>query len=117
MAGQLKRGEIWTVSGASDYAGKPRPSLILQSDAFDAGQSITVCGFTSDLANATLIRVRVEPTEHNGLFGVSDVMADKITTVARQKLGRKIGALEAEIMEQVDTAVVTFLGLSRDRSN
>ena len=32
----MKRGEIWTVSGGSDYAGKPRPAVILQDKRFDA---------------------------------------------------------------------------------
>jgi len=32
----MRRGEIWTVSGGGDYAGKPRPAVILQDDNFDA---------------------------------------------------------------------------------
>ena len=32
----MKRGEIWTVSGSTDYAGKPRPVVIVQDDSFDA---------------------------------------------------------------------------------
>ena len=32
----MKRGEIWTVAGGKDYAGKPRPALIIQDDRFDA---------------------------------------------------------------------------------
>ena len=39
--GYMKRGEIWTVSGAG-YAGKPRPAVIVQDDRFDATASVTI---------------------------------------------------------------------------
>jgi mRNA-degrading endonuclease toxin of MazEF toxin-antitoxin module len=35
----MKRGEVWTVSGGKDYAGKPRPVVVVQDDAFDATDS------------------------------------------------------------------------------
>ena len=31
----MKRGKVWTASGTG-YAGKPRPSVIVQDDRFDA---------------------------------------------------------------------------------
>jgi mRNA-degrading endonuclease toxin of MazEF toxin-antitoxin module len=43
----MKRGEIWTVGGAKDFAGKPRPAVIVQEDSFDGTESITVCSFTT----------------------------------------------------------------------
>jgi mRNA interferase MazF len=39
----MRRGEIWTVADGRDYAGKPRPVVIVQGDSFDATDSITVC--------------------------------------------------------------------------
>jgi mRNA interferase MazF len=38
----VKRGEIWTISGGSDLAGKPRPAVIIQDDGFDATTSVTL---------------------------------------------------------------------------
>ena len=32
----MRRGDIWTVAGGKDYAGKPRPVVIVQDDSFDA---------------------------------------------------------------------------------
>ena len=32
----MKRGDIWTVAGGKDYAGKPRPFVVVQDDSFDA---------------------------------------------------------------------------------
>ena len=43
----MKRGEIRTVAGGKDYAGKPRPVVIIQDDSFDATNSITICAFTT----------------------------------------------------------------------
>ena len=77
----MKRGEIWTVAGGKDYAGKPRAVVIVQDDNFDATDSITVCAFTTDPTDAPLFRLPVEPTERNGLRSPSRLMVDKITTV------------------------------------
>ena len=41
----MKRGEVWIVAGGKDYAGKPRPAVILQDDRFDMTNSITICAF------------------------------------------------------------------------
>jgi mRNA interferase MazF len=64
----MKRGEIWTVAGSKDYAGKPRPVVILQDDRFDAAASITVCAFTTDPTEAPMFRLLIQPTDRNGLL-------------------------------------------------
>ena len=48
----MKRGEIWTVAGGQDYAGKPRPVTIVQDDSFDKTTSITICSFTTNETEA-----------------------------------------------------------------
>ena len=57
----MRRGGIWTVSGANDYAGKPRPAVIVQDDSFDATNSITICAFTTDETEAPLFRLLRAP--------------------------------------------------------
>ena len=107
-----KRGEVWTVSGGSDYAGKPRPAVILQDDRFDTIQSITVCGFTSTGTDAPLFRLTVDPSETNGLAKPSEIMVDKIMTVPRTKLGQRVGRLSDSDMVRLNRAVIVFLGLA-----
>jgi mRNA interferase MazF len=92
----VRRGEVWTVSGGSDYAGKPRPAVILQDDSFDATDSITICAFTTDPTDAPLFRFVVEPNERNGLRSAGRLMVDKITTVSKTKLGAQVGRLDDE---------------------
>jgi mRNA interferase MazF len=108
----VKRGEIWTVAGGKDYAGKPRPVVILQDDSFDATDSITICAFTTDETEAPLFRLAVAPNERNGLREMCRLMADKITTVAKSKVGERIGRLDEEDVLRLNQAVLVFLGLA-----
>ncbi|MGB6964950.1 MAG: type II toxin-antitoxin system PemK/MazF family toxin [Xanthobacteraceae bacterium] len=108
----MKRGEVWTVAGGKDYAGKPRPVVILQDDSFDATDSITVCAFTTDPTDAPLFRLAVEPTERKGLRSASRLMADKITTIPKSKVGERVGRIDDEDMVRLNQAVMVFLGLA-----
>jgi mRNA interferase MazF len=108
----VKRGEIWTVCGGSDYAGKPRPAVILQDDRFDASTSITICAFTIDPTPAPLFRLVIEANELNGLQTASSLMVDKITTLPKTKIGRQVGRLDAKDMVRLDRAVLVFLGFA-----
>jgi mRNA interferase MazF len=38
-------------------------------------------------------------------------MVDKLTTVARSKLGNRLGRLDTKDMERLSQAVIVFLGL------
>jgi mRNA interferase MazF len=108
----MRRGEIWTVSGGRDYAGKPRPVVIVQDDAFNATHSITICSFTTDPTDARLFRLPVEPNERNGLRSPSRLMVDKITIVPKSKIGERIGRLDDEDVVRLNQAVMVFLGLA-----
>lgn len=113
----MKRGEIWTVAGGPDYAGKPRPAVILQDDRFDRTSSVTICAFTSDQTDAPLFRILIEPSERNGLRTESRLMADKITTVPKARIGKSIGRLDDEDVIRLNRAIVVFLGLAGGTAN
>lgn len=108
----MKRGEIWTVAGAGDYAGKPRPVVIIQDDSFDSTKSITVCGITTYETEAPLFRLAVEPNDRNGLRAACWLMVDKVTTVPKSKIGARVGRLDAEDLLRVNQAILVFLGLA-----
>ncbi len=108
----MRRGEIWTISGGADYAGKPRPAVVVQDDAFDATSSVTICAFTTDETEAPLFRISVEPSEGNGLKKLSRLMVDKVTTVPKTKIGSRIGSLGDQDIVQLNRAIVVFLGLA-----
>jgi mRNA interferase MazF len=95
----MRRGDIWTVAGGKDYAGKARPVVVVQDDSFDATDSITVCAFTADETDAPLFRLPVEPNERNGLRVACRLMVDKITTVSKSKVGARVYAPDEEAAE------------------
>ena len=108
----MKRGEVWTAAGGKDYAGKPRPVVIIQDDRFAATASVTICPFTSDPTDAPLLRLVVEPSAMNGLATTSRLMVDKLTTVAKEKLGRRLGRLGDDDTLRLNRAILVFLGLA-----
>lgn len=108
----MRRGEIWTVASGKDYAGKPRPVVILQDDRFDKTASVTVCALTRDPTDAPLFRLRIDPSEPNGLRAASRLMVDKITTVPKTKIGSLVGRLADEDILRLNRAVLVFLGIA-----
>jgi len=108
----MKRGEIWTVAGGSGYVGKARPCVIVQDDRFDATASISICAFTTDPTDAPLFRLVVEPNAENGLKESCRLMADKIATVPKSKLGVRIGRLDDRDIRRLNAALLVFLGLA-----
>ncbi len=109
----MKRGELWTAAGGGDYTGKPRPVVIVQDDRFSGTNSVTVCALTSDLTEAPLFRVPLIPTPGNGLHAECRVMVDKITTLRRSRLTRRIGALAAMDMRRIERSLLVYLGIAR----
>jgi len=101
------------MAGGSGYAGKPRPVLIVQDDAFAERDSVTVCLITTDPVDLPLFRIPVEPTADNGLRAPSHLMADKVTTVQRSRLGQRIGCLADDDLLRLNRSLLVFLGLAR----
>jgi mRNA interferase MazF len=108
----MKRGDVVTVAASGDY-GKPRPAVIVQTDALPAEHaSVVVCQMTSDLSDAPELRVTIEPTEKNGLKVRSQVMADKPVTIRRERVGRSIGHLDDNDIGRLNIALAFVMGLA-----
>jgi mRNA interferase MazF len=108
----MQRGDVVIVAAAGDY-GKPRPAVIVQTDAFpEKHASVVVCQLTSELAEAPDFRVTIEPGPENGLRLKSQVMADKPVTIRRERIGQKIGHLGNQDMTRLGIALAFVLGLA-----
>jgi mRNA interferase MazF len=108
----MKRGDVVTVAATGDY-GKPRPAVIVQTDALPLEHaSVVVCQMTSDLTDAPDFRVTIEPSEKNGLRARSQVMADKPVTIRRERVGRQIGHLEDNDIARLNIALAFVMGLA-----
>lgn len=108
----MRRGEVWTQSGGAGYAGKPRPVLIVQSDLLADVDSVVTCLFTTHDRRELPTRVPVAATPANGLMEDSELMADKIMAVARNRLGKRIGTIDEAEMARVETALALVLGFA-----
>jgi mRNA interferase MazF len=108
----MRRGDVVTVSARGDY-GKPRPAVIVQTDAFpDNHASVVICQMTSELFDAPDFRVTIDPTAANGLRVRSQVMADKPVTVRRERVGHAIGRLGGEDIGRLNVALAFVMGLA-----
>jgi mRNA interferase MazF len=108
----MKRGEIWIASGGADYAGKPRPVVIIQDEIAGDTKSITFCPFTTNEQDAPLFRLFITASRGSGLRNDCRLMVDKITTVPKAKMGTRIGQLDTDDMLRLNRAVILFLGLA-----
>jgi mRNA interferase MazF len=108
----MRRGDIVTVAAAGDY-GKPRPAVVVQSDAFpESHASVIVCQMTSELADAPAFRVTIDPSAENGLRVRSQVMADKPVTIRRERIGQRLGRLDREQVARLNAALAFVMGLA-----
>jgi mRNA interferase MazF len=108
----MKRGDVVTIAAAGDY-GKPRPAVIVQTDALPAVHaSVVVCQMTSDYSDAPDFRVTIDPSERNGLRVRSQVMADRPVTIRRERIGRHVGNLDDKDIARLNIALAFVMGLA-----
>jgi mRNA interferase MazF len=108
----MKRGDLVTVAAKDHYSGKPRPALIVQADLFAELHSVAVCLLSSELIEAPLLRLTVEPSPHNGLESRCQIQIDKLVTLPRDKLGGRIGSLDHETLVRVERSLALYLGIA-----
>jgi len=108
----MRRGDIVAVAVSGDY-GKPRPAVVVQSDALpEEYPSVIICQMTSYLEEAAAFRVTVEPDPDNGLRTRSQIMSDKPVSIRRERIGQGIGRLAATDMARLNTALAFVMGLA-----
>ena len=108
----MKRGDLVTVALQGDF-GKPRPALVIQSDAFSDLETVTVLLVTGSLVDAPLLRISILPDAENGLRKESQVMIDKAMTVKRDKIGPAFGHIDANVMVEIERCLALFLGIAK----
>jgi len=109
----VRRGEIRLVSSAAKDR-EPLAAVVLQDDRFEAAPSVTLCPLTSNPADVPLLRMAIDPSDENGLPSQCRLMVDKIITVPRSRIGRRVGQLCREDLVRLNRAVLVFLGFAGD---
>jgi mRNA interferase MazF len=108
----MTRGDVVIVATRGAYTGKPRPAVVIQSDVFDETHaSITVCPVTTDVIDAPLFRVSLPPGARTGLTAASQVMVDKVVSVPRGAISRRVGRCDDAELALVEDALRRWLAL------
>jgi len=108
----IRRGDVVIVAAPGDY-GKPRPAVIVQTDAFPENHaSVVICRMTSDIVDAPDFRITIEPGSETGLRERSQVMADKPLTIRRERIGQRTGRLPDADIARLNVALAFVMGLA-----
>jgi len=103
-----------TVAAAGDF-GKPRPAVVIQADVLTEAEvkTVLVCLLSSHVVERARFRLTVEPNADNGLLRTSQVMVDKIVSMPRVRIGRVIGRLDDDAMQQLNRTLAFVIGLGQ----
>ncbi|KQN26098.1 hypothetical protein ASE86_08040 [Sphingomonas sp. Leaf33] len=108
----MRRGDIVAALGRGDFSNKPRPSLIVQAEPFNAHHpAITVCPITSEISGDSFYRVPVTAGDDTNLLMDSEIEIDLVQAIRRERLGRRIGVASDDVMFLVDQALRRWLAL------
>lgn len=115
-ASHPKRGEIY-LTALDPTVGreiqKTRPALVIQNDVSNRLSGITIVAPITSTVRFPLspVHVLLVANHRTGLDVTSVALFNQIRAVDRVRLVKRLGAVEAETLEQVDEAIKISLGL------
>jgi mRNA interferase MazF len=105
-----KRGEIWLLdwspSRGSEQAGF-RPALIIQTDAANSNPNYpnTIVLAVSTKGKQVPFHVALTPNKLNALTEASFVKCEQVLTVAKERLVKRLGVIDAGELQLINRAV------------
>jgi mRNA interferase MazF len=116
MSKSLKRGEIWWIDWSPGRGSEQqgiRPALIVQTDAANLNPKYpnTIVVAMSTKGKPVPFHIPVQPSSQNGLSKMSYIKTEQLLTISKERLIKRIGVLEREVMEQVEKAIKLVLDL------
>jgi len=116
----VKRGEIYyadlsPVVGSEQ--GGVRPVLIVQNDTGNRySPTVIAAAITSQTGKARLpTHIELPVVQSCGLSKDSVVLLEQVRTLDKRRLRERMGRVDDEIMEKIDTAIAVSFGLPHDR--
>lgn len=111
----MKRGDIVLMAdrAGGDFAGKPRPAVIIQSDLFAATDSIVICPITSQAAgDAPIMRIALPAQPRTGLQKPSAIMVERMTSIRRDRIAKVVGRVSEDELLALNRSLAVFLGFA-----
>ena len=115
----VKRGDIYyadlsPVVGSEQ--GGVRPVLIVQNDTGNRYSPTVIAAAITSQVNKARLPTHIElSAQKYGLTKDSVVLLEQIRTLDKRRLREKMGRLDTELMEKVDSAIAVSFGLPNDR--
>ena len=120
MDTSVKRGEIYyadlsPVVGSEQ--GGVRPVLIIQNDTGNRySPTIIAAAITSQTGKARLpTHIELPVQQDCGLTKDSVVLLEQVRTLDKRRLRERMGRVDDQVMEKIDTAIAVSFGLPHDR--
>jgi mRNA interferase MazF len=112
----MKQGEVWQIMldpAIGAEIKKKRPALIVSTDALGKLPLKIIAPITDwkEQYSDYPWMVRINPTEQNGLVKVSAIDCFQIKSVSVERFVTQCGYVEAEIIEQVQDAIIRVIGV------
>lgn len=112
--GDARRGDLWDVDFGTPVGheqGFRRPSIVISSDEWNThAATCVVVPLTRNLSRLPT-RTELEPTESNGLAEASYARAEDVRSVSRDRLVRRIGAVDVVVLHAIETTLRRMLEL------
>ena len=120
MDTSVKRGEIYyadlsPVVGSEQ--GGVRPVLIIQNDTGTRySPTVIAAAITSQTGKARLpTHIELPVQQECGLTKDSVVLLEQVRTLDKRRLRERMGRVDDQVMEKIDTAIAVSFGLPHDR--
>lgn len=120
MDTSVKRGDIYyadlsPVVGSEQ--GGIRPVLIIQNDTGNRySPTVIAAAITSQTGKARLpTHIALPANESCGLNRDSIILLEQVRTLDKKRLRERMGHVEEQVMEKVDTAIAVSFGLPHDQ--
>ena len=116
----IKRGDIYYVDlrpVIGSEQGGVRPVLIIQNDTGNRySPTVIAAAITSQTGKARLpTHIALPVNENCGLNRDSIILLEQVRTLDKKRLRERMGHVEEQVMEKVDTAIAVSFGLPHDQ--
>jgi len=116
---RINYGDIFWIAAdglIGSISGSPHPHVVVQNDVLNHSRiaTVVVCSLSSNLKRASEPGVILLDAGEGGLERQSVVIASQVSSVRKDRLGERIGALSSHRVDQV-IAALRFLQTSHFR--